>query len=229
MKKWFHLLSSQFLGATPGSGQAKVSTKAKSPVKEVKNSPAKEVKKEKKSCGKPTIPAAPAQAKTEVGGHLSKEALFAYFAAHGIEYSNVEHPEVFTVEAMMPHLAGVQGAICKNLFLKDKKKNLYLLSAAHDREVKLNDVAKAVGAKELRFGDEAVMLETLGVTQGCVTAFALANDTQKCVKFLVDSALMDGSHARLNFHPMVNTATTGVSREHFAKFLKTTGHTVITF
>jgi len=49
VKKWFILLSSQFLGAAPGSSQAKVSTKAKSPAKELKKSPAKEVKKEKKS------------------------------------------------------------------------------------------------------------------------------------------------------------------------------------
>merc|ERR1712142_941789 len=71
-----------------------------------------------------------------------------------------------------------------NLMGKDKKKNLYLLAAAHDKEVKLNDVAKKVGAKELRFGDESVMLELLGVSQGRVTAYALANDKNKAVKFI---------------------------------------------
>lgn len=54
--------------------------------------------------------------------------------------------QVFTVEAMMPYLEQIPGAICKNLFLKDKKKKLYLLSCVHDVEVKLNDIAKAVGA-----------------------------------------------------------------------------------
>ena len=112
-------------------------------------------------------------------------------------------------------------------YLKDKKKNLYLLAAAHDKEVKLNDVAKKVGAKELRFGDESVMLELLGVSQGAVTAYALANDKNKAVKFIVDSALLDGSHTSVNFHPMVNTATTQISTEDFKKFLSITGHTVL--
>lgn len=46
----------------------------------------------------------------------------------------------------MPYLEQVTGAVCKNLFLKDKKKKLYLLSCVHDAEVKLNDIAKTVGA-----------------------------------------------------------------------------------
>ena len=44
----------------------------------------------------------------------------------------------------MPHLTHVEGAVSKNLFLKDKKKKLWLLSAKHDAEVKLADVAKKV-------------------------------------------------------------------------------------
>ncbi|KAJ0066797.1 hypothetical protein NL108_002812, partial [Boleophthalmus pectinirostris] len=71
---------------------------------------------------------------------------------------------VFTVEEMMPHLQGVTGAVSKNLFLKDKKKkSLWLVSARHDRQVNLNDLAKklGVGSGNLRFADEAVMVEKL--------------------------------------------------------------------
>ena len=45
---------------------------------------------------------------------------------------------------MMPHLKDVKGAVTKNLFLKDKKKKLWLLTAKHDSEVKLSDIAKKV-------------------------------------------------------------------------------------
>jgi len=205
----------------------RTSEKEKSPKKEVKKgkSPTKEVKIEKnppKKSGKENSP-------PNTGNLMGKDQLFEYFTKNGIKYNNVEHPEVFTVEAMMPYLKDVKGAICKNLFLKDKKKNLYLLAAAHDKEVKLNDVAKKVGAKELRFGDESVMLELLGVSQGCVTAYALANDVNKNVKFIVDSSLLDGSHSSVNFHPMVNTATTSISTQDFGKFLSLTGHIVLKF
>jgi len=205
----------------------KTSEKEMSPKKEAKKgkSPTKEVKIEKN----PPTKAGKENSPPNNGNLMGKEQLFEYFTKNGIKYNNVDHPEVFTVEAMMPYLKNVQGAICKNLFLKDKKKNLYLLAAEHDKEVKLNDVAKKVGAKELRFGDESVMLELLGVSQGCVTAYALANDKNKAVKFIVDSALLDGSHTSVNFHPMVNTATTQISTEDFKKFLSLTGHTVLKF
>ena len=174
-------------------------------------------------------PASPGPPGATSPGHLGRVGLLEWLGQRGIEATTVEHPPVLTVEAMLPYLKDVQGAIVKNLFLKDKKKNLYLLSAEHTREVKLNDVAKAVGAKELRFGDEAVMEEVLGVSQGCVTAFALVNDTKRQVKFLVDRALVDGSHQRVNFHPLTNTATTAVTTEGFNKLLAATGHAVIQF
>ena len=68
--------------------------------------------------------------------------------------------------------------------------------------------------------NESVMEEVLGVSQGCVTAFALVNDVEKKVKFVVDTALVDGTHSSVNFHPLVNTATTGVATQDFVKFLK---------
>uniref|UniRef100_A0A3B4GPE3 PrdX deacylase domain-containing protein 1 n=1 Tax=Pundamilia nyererei TaxID=303518 RepID=A0A3B4GPE3_9CICH len=74
--------------------------------------------------------------------------------------------QVFTVEEMMPHLQGVNGAVTKNLFLKDKKKKgLWLVSARHDRQVNLNGLAKKLGVESgnLCFADEAAMLEKLKV------------------------------------------------------------------
>ena len=39
---------------------------------------------------------------------------------------------------------------------------------------------------------------------------------------VLDAALM--RHETLNFHPLVNTATTTISREGLLKFLAATGH-----
>jgi len=165
-----------------------------------------------------------------ISSHMGKQELFSYFDDNGINYENTEHPEVFTVDAMMPYLTHIKGAIAKNLFLKEKKtKGLYLLSACHDREIKLNDVAKAVGVKELRFADEDIMIEKLGVKQGCVTPFALVNDKKNEVTFLVDKKLVEGSVSTVSFHPMVNTSTTTISSKDFNKFLYLTRHKVVQF
>jgi hypothetical protein len=57
---------------------------------------------------------------------MGKQELFSFFTENGINYDNVEHPEVFTVDAMMPYLTNVKGAIGKNLFLKDKKTKAWI-------------------------------------------------------------------------------------------------------
>ena len=44
-----------------------------------------------------------------------------------------------------------------------------------------------------------------------MTPFAVVNDTDGRVTMVLDANLME--HERVNFHPLVNTMTTGVSRE----------------
>lgn len=81
-----------------------------------------------------------------------RASLMAFLAELGIsDIQDRDHPEVFTVETMMPYLEGMEGVVGKNLFLKDKKKNLFLLSAKHDAQVRLNEVAKQVRFSILLF------------------------------------------------------------------------------
>ncbi len=127
---------------------------------------------------------------------------------------------------MMPHVKDMPGAHVKNLFMKDKKKKgLWLFSARHDVDIKLNDLSKKVGAPGgLRFADEAILLEKLGVKQGCVTPFALINDKNNDVKFIIDEALVDGTFETLNCHPLTNAASTGIATKDFLKFLDAINH-----
>ena len=151
--------------------------------------------------------------------------LMALLQKLSIDTKIVEHPAVFTVETMMPHLEHLEGLVTKNLFMKDKKKKLYLLTALHSSEVKLNDIAKKVDAKGgLRLADESIMIEKLGVAQGCCTPLSLFNDEAKDVHFICDSILLDENQKMVFSHPMENTATVGMSIPDFKKFLAETGH-----
>lgn len=157
-----------------------------------------------------------------------REELMAYLTKLGINPEVIDHPEVFTVEAMMPYLQNCNGVVSKNLFLKDKKKKLYLVSVEANRAVDLAELAKKVGASGgLRFAQESIMLEKLGVAQGCCTALALFNDKEKNVSFVTDSKFLNGDHENVYFHPMVNTQTVGLKRDDFQKFLSSIEHVPI--
>ena len=66
------------------------------------------------------------------------------------------------------------------------------------------------------------MGELLGVEPGSVTPFAAINDTAGRVTVVLDAAMM--AHEVLNFHPLVNTGTTTISRQGLVEFLEATGH-----
>ena len=113
--------------------------------------------------------------------------------------------------------------------MKDKKGKLYLLSALHDKPINLSDLGKKLKlpSGSLRFASEDLLFETLGVRQGCVTAYALINDVdEKKVTFLLDQDVL--KFEKVYFHPLVNTASTGISINDFKKFVSITGHEIVT-
>ncbi len=150
-----------------------------------------------------------------------REDLFAFFDAHGLSHQTVDHPPVFTVAESDAIKTGLPGGHTKNLFLKDKKGALLLISAEHATEVALKTIHRRLGCGRLSFGRAELLEAALGVTPGSVTAFALINDPGRRVRFILDDALM--AHATVNFHPLSNDATTAMPREDFLAFLRALG------
>jgi len=154
-----------------------------------------------------------------------RSILESYLTKLNISFHTLEHPPVFTVAAMMEHISALPGYFAKNLFVKDKKSSkLFLITARHDAPISLSSLAKKIGAKELRFADEQVLIQTLGVTQGSVTPFALMNDTPHQVHLVLDQCFFERDDDFLNFHPLSNDATTNITVDGFKRFLKATGH-----
>ena len=151
----------------------------------------------------------------------TRAELMAFLEAQGIETRTHDHPAVFRVGEGEAVKAAIPGAHTKNLFLKDAKDQLWLISAADDTVIDLKRLHTVIGSARLSFGAAALMAETLGVTPGSVTAFGLINDTGHRVRFVLDRVLAEA--ARVNFHPLVNTATTGVDQAGFRAFLAAIG------
>jgi Ala-tRNA(Pro) deacylase len=155
--------------------------------------------------------------------HLTPQGLLDYLGALGIAAETVEHEPVFTVAESRPVKARIPGAHSKNLFVKDKKGRLFLITAKDETAIDLKRMHGAIGATgRLSFGSAEQLREVLGVEPGSVTPFAVANDRDRRVTMILDANLM--AHERVNFHPLVNWMTTGVSREDLIRFLKATGH-----
>ena len=150
------------------------------------------------------------------------EDLFARLDALGIAHTTTKHRPVFTVEEGADLKAAMPGGHSKNLFLKDKKGALYLLSALGDAQIDLNAVSKLIGAARFSFGNAAVLMQYLGVTPGSVTLFALINDPDRKVTLLLDDGFFGCD--LVNFHPLSNDATTALSPGDMLKFARATGH-----
>ncbi|TGY89202.1 prolyl-tRNA synthetase associated domain-containing protein [Marinicauda algicola] len=152
---------------------------------------------------------------------VDRAGLLAFLDALGIAHTTVDHPPVFTVAESEQIKAELPGGHTKNLFLKDKKDNLVLVSALHSTEVDLKTLHRPLGCGRFSFGKAELLEEALGVTPGSVTAFALVNDPDRRVRFVLDAALM--AHDIVNFHPMRNDATTAISRAGLVRFLRALG------
>jgi Ala-tRNA(Pro) deacylase len=157
------------------------------------------------------------------GAMRTKDEFLAFLDSLGVAHDTLEHPAVFRVGEGEEVKAQIPGAHTKNLFLKDAKDRLWLISAEDKAVIDLKRLHQVIASARLSFGNAALMEEVLGVTPGSVTAFALVNDETHRVTFVLDRTLAEAE--RVNFHPLVNTATTGVGREGFRRFLSAVGAT----
>ena len=152
----------------------------------------------------------------------SPTELMKRLKALGISTTTVEHPAVFTVHEAKRLRGELSGGHSKNLFLKDKKGQLWLLVALEDREINFKALRTSIGSAQLSFAKPELLMEVLGLRPGSVTPFGVINDTSGRVNVVLDKALM--THTVLNFHPMINTATTRITPDDLRSFLIYTGH-----
>jgi Ala-tRNA(Pro) deacylase len=146
-----------------------------------------------------------------------------FLADLGIAVSTVRHPPLFTVADSQALRGEIHGGHTKNLFLKDKKDNYFLVTVGEEAVVDLKQIHQLIGAaSRVSFGKPEMLMELLGVIPGAVTVFGLINDTQGKVKVVLDQELM--SHDVINGHPLTNEATTSIAAADLIRFVEATGH-----
>jgi Ala-tRNA(Pro) deacylase len=138
--------------------------------------------------------------------------------ALGIPYAKHEHPAVATVAEAVAHWQGIEGAHCKNLFVRNKPgKRHYLIIAAHLKPVDLLALSRRLQDSRLTFASDERMKRCLGLHPGEVSPFGLLYDENREVIVVIDADLRKSE--KVNFHPNVNTATLTIASADLEKFL----------
>ncbi|XP_018462564.2 uncharacterized protein LOC108833648 isoform X1 [Raphanus sativus] len=154
---------------------------------------------------------------------FSKDNLLARLQELQIDYSKYEHPPVLTVEEQAKYVSSSEGALSKNLFLKDKKNRYYIVSAMVDTKVDMKVLSQRLGLGKggIRMAPEEALAELLQVSLGCVTPFAVVNESARDVSLLLDQKFKN--QTRCIFHPLSNDVSISLNTSGLDKFLQSIG------
>ncbi len=149
--------------------------------------------------------------------------IFELLKELGISYRLLEHAAVYTVEEsrQLRIFEKLDGQACKNLFLRSKRGDYFLLTLPADRRADLKLIAKALNLPRLSFASEEELEKLLGLHTGAVTPLGIINDVTKKVRLIIDAELQG---KKLLLHPNTNTATISLTFEDLIKIILHTRH-----
>ena len=151
----------------------------------------------------------------------SPDALLQCLKTLGIPHGIYTHKAVFSVAENKESDLGIPGTHTRNLFLKDQKGVMTLVTLRHDTQVDLKKLAVLLGTGRLSFGSPERLWNYLGVRPGSVTPFAIINDTGRAVTLVLEAGMME--QEIVNYHPLINTMTLSLSPQGLLNFLKGIG------
>ena len=149
--------------------------------------------------------------------------LFKLLAELGINFQRLEHAAVYTVEEsrQLRIFERLNGTACKNLFLRSKRGDFFLLTLPAEKRADLKLVAKLLNLPRLSFASEEELEKILGLHTGAVTPLGIVNDVQKKVRLIIDAEL---AGKKLLLHPNTNTATIALDFADLVKIIRHTQH-----
>lgn len=161
-----------------------------------------------------------------IGMLMNEQKLFDFFKTHQIEYTLFKHQPLFTVEdqpiLIDSDLETIPGLQSKNLFLKDHKGKLFLVSTTEDKPVDLKALSKILECGRFSFCKPEELMEYLQLTPGSVTPFGLIFDTTKKVSFVLDEDFLKADF--VIFHPLRNDMNVTLTPQVFLNAMEKLEH-----
>ena len=128
-----------------------------------------------------------------------------------------QHDPLFTVEDQTKLRGQINDAHSKNLFLKNKKDEFFLLSCEEADKINLKKISKLLKLGNLSFAKQEYLEQYLKIKPGSVSPFALLNDVGGFVNFYLEETLYESK--LVNFHPLINTFTITIETSKFIEFM----------
>lgn len=155
---------------------------------------------------------------------MDKKEIYSYLDSCDIKYEITEHKAVFNMAELEEVELPYPDNQAKNLFVRDKKRNYYLITIKGDKRVNLKEFSQKHGLKGLSFASYDALMKLLKLDPGSVTPFGLLNDIDKEVKLFIDEDFEGGV---MGVHPNDNTATIWLKSEDLIRLIKEHGNKVI--
>ena len=170
-----------------------------------------------------TVSAEPTPGELLDGSPPATEAdVLARIRTLGIEEHTFHHAPVHTVAEAKAERGDLTGSHIKNLFLRNRKGRMWMVTCHEDRHIDLKELGALVGAGRFSFASAERMMKYLGVIPGAVTPLAVINDTSGGVEIVLDKTVLDDP--LINVHPLHNSATTSMSPAGLIEFLRAVNH-----
>lgn len=139
------------------------------------------------------------------------------FEILSINYSEVCHKAVMTVEQAQEIKKLIEGEGCKNLFLTDRKGTYILVVLQERKRADIKKIAETLNVSHLTFAGEKELYDKLGLKAGSVSPLGIINDKEHSVILLIDKDL---ENKCLLMHPNINTKTVRMDFSDLIKFIE---------
>ena len=148
---------------------------------------------------------------------LNSDQLIRALKVKKYDFQIHKHDALFTVEDSNKLRGVIRGGHSKNLFLKNKKNNFYLITCEEHDEINLKKISKSLNLGNISFAKADYLNKYLGIKPGSVSPFALLNDQKNDVVFYLEKNLYNSE--LINFHPLINTLTITMPTKIFIEFM----------
>ena len=154
---------------------------------------------------------------------FSSNAIVQKLNELGIPHKTYSHKLSTKVDELLQNVPLSDGEThTKNVFLKDKKHGLFLVSVKVDSDINTKELGKMLNLKgkvNLRMANEDILMESLGVKTGCFGPMCIMNNTAKDVTLVLDERLFENDIQKVHSHPLMNDLSTALVPSDLKKFL----------